>query len=87
MNTEADWHSLRLRLEALQHSVADEIRGYPTPIPACDAQFNHLLELRGLLPGELARLDRTAQDGSATPGDFILSSPCAVALSGSSVES
>jgi hypothetical protein len=23
-----------------------EIRAYPTPIPRCDAQFNHLLEER-----------------------------------------
>ena len=87
MKTESDWHSLRLRLEALQHAVADEIRGYPVPIPACDAQFNHLLELRRLLPGELARLDLTADDESATPDDFIRSSPCAAALSGSAGKS
>jgi len=41
---------------ALRESLARleaEIRAYPTPIPRCDAQFNHLLEererIRGLL--------------------------------------
>ena len=35
--------------------VHDEIRSYPAPIPACDAQFNHLLEERDALSSELTR--------------------------------
>ena len=34
---------------ALRQALATleaEIRAYPTPIPRCDAQFNHLLEER-----------------------------------------
>lgn len=27
--------------------VQDEIRDYPTPISGCDAQFNHLIGVRG----------------------------------------
>ncbi len=81
MNTELEWRSLRLRLEALKETVARELRSYPPPIPACDAQFNRLLELRRLLPRELARLDLAAKDKSITIEEFIGSSPCEAALS------
>jgi hypothetical protein len=54
--TRQDWESLRHGLEALAESVAMEIRAYPRPITACDAQFIHLLELRRLAPLELQRL-------------------------------
>ena len=83
MNAESEWRSLRLRLEALKGSVAGELRGYPPPIPACDDQFNRLLELRRLLPRELARLVLAANDKSITIEDFIRSSPCEAALSAS----
>jgi hypothetical protein len=35
--------------DALRETLARleaEIRAYPTPIPRCDAQFNHLMEER-----------------------------------------
>jgi len=38
-------------------AVAGEIRSYPTPIPRCDAQFNHLVEQREHLSRLLADLD------------------------------
>ena len=48
-------------------TLADEIRSYPTPIPRCDAQFNHLVEQRSRLSRLLtdleAALDR--RDGGA----------------------
>ncbi len=81
MNTESEWRSLRLRLEALKETVGEELRSYPPPVPACDGQFNRLLELRRLLPRELARLDLAANDESITIEDFIRSSPCEAALS------
>jgi hypothetical protein len=37
---------LRARLEAQRKRLDDEIRHYPTPIPRCDAQFNHLFDQR-----------------------------------------
>jgi hypothetical protein len=37
---------LRARLEAERRRLDDEIRHYPTPIPRCDAQFNHLFDQR-----------------------------------------
>ncbi len=80
-STGQEWDRLRLSLEALAKSVAAEIRAYPAPITACDAQFNHLLELRQLLPVELQRLEDAAKNLSATVADFIGSSPCRAELS------
>ena len=76
MSTELDWSDVRHRLQALMREVAEEIRAYPAPIPACDAQFNRLLELRRLLPEELARLDAAARDPSASVEAFVRASPC-----------
>ena len=76
-----EWKSLRHDLEALAESVAAEIRAYPRPITACDAQFNHLLELRQLVPLELHRLEAAAKTPGMTTDAFIGSSPCAAELS------
>jgi hypothetical protein len=76
MSSELDWSGVRHRLRALMREVAEEIRAYPAPIPACDAQFNRLLELRRLLPEELARLEAAARDSSASVEAFIRASPC-----------
>ena len=81
MSTELDWSGVRHRLQALMREVAEQIRTYPAPIPACDAQFNRLLELRRLLPEELARLDAAARDPFTSIEDFIGSSPCGAELS------
>ncbi len=40
-------------LRGLRERLAEEIRTYPTPIPRCDAQFNHLYEQQGRLAREL----------------------------------
>jgi hypothetical protein len=76
MMRSANWTTLRATLEALQRSVVEEIRAYPFPITACDAQFNRLLELRRLLPEELARLDAAGTDASASIDAFVHASPC-----------
>jgi hypothetical protein len=44
-------------LTGVRAALADEIRSYPTPIPRCDAQFNHLVEQRGHLSRLLTDLD------------------------------
>ena len=80
MSAGNEWMSLRRRLEALGQSVAAEIRTYPRPITACDAQFNHLLELRRLLPLELQRLDAAAREPGGSIGEFLSGSPCAADL-------
>ena len=47
---------VRSQLEAEKRRLDEEIRNYPTPIPRCDAQFNHLFEERERILHELARL-------------------------------
>ncbi len=64
MTVDSDWDTLRARLERMQEAVAKEIRTYPAPIPACDAQYNHLLERREALSEALARLDAARKDGA-----------------------
>ena len=64
MKPDADWDALRARLERIQAAVAAEIRAYPPPIPACDAQYNNLLERRAALSAVLARLDAAREDGA-----------------------
>ena len=50
----------RERLAQIKGDILVQIRNYPPPIPACDAQFNHLLERRDAITEELARFDRWA---------------------------
>ena len=50
--------AIRDHLESRKNGIFEEIRNYPPPIPACDAQFNFLLEERNRISGELARLDK-----------------------------
>jgi len=53
--------AIRDRLLALKKPVDAEIRAYPPPIPACDAQFNYLLDRRAALSRALVQLDEIAQ--------------------------
>ncbi len=46
---------LRDFLSHAKHAVDEEIRAYPTPIPRCDAQFNHLYEQRSRVARMLDR--------------------------------
>jgi hypothetical protein len=46
VNTSDLVSELRARLETERRRLDDEIRHYPTPIPRCDAQFNHLFDQR-----------------------------------------
>jgi hypothetical protein len=41
----------------------EEIASYPTPIPRCDAQFNHLYEQRARLLRDLDRLNALEANG------------------------
>ncbi len=75
MTPDSDWNALRVRLARLQEAVAAEISAYPAPIPACDAQYNHLLERRAALAEARARLDAARADGAGTAEDFLASTP------------
>ena len=46
----------RASLEARRRELDAEIRDYPTPIPRCDAQFNHLFEERDRIVREIDSL-------------------------------
>jgi hypothetical protein len=61
-------------LHALRERLAEEIRTYPTPIPRCDAQFNHLYEQQGRLARELERIERE-NPARALIEQFIASAP------------
>jgi len=65
---ESMWNEIRHHLEDLRRSLAAEIRNYPTPIPRCDAQFNHLYEQQARLARELDRIGAVA---GKTRGDTI----------------
>ena len=48
-------------LRGVRKRLAEEIRSYPTPIPRCDAQFNHLYEQQGRLARDLDRIEATRE--------------------------
>jgi hypothetical protein len=54
--TNSVWIRIQQHLEDEMRRVREEIRTYPAPIPACDAQYNFLLEEREALTSELYRL-------------------------------
>ena len=76
------WNKIRQHLETERHRIHDEIRHYPPPIPACDAQFNHLLEERRRISQELAELEELSRQDLAPEQHmksidaFIASSHC-----------
>jgi hypothetical protein len=75
MTADLDWDGLRARLMQLREAVAAEIRAYPAPIPACDAQYNHLLERRAALAKALASLDAARESGAISAEEFRASTP------------
>lgn len=48
---------IKLHLEHRKEEIYNEIKSYPPPIPACDAQFNYLLELRDVAAQELSQVN------------------------------
>ncbi len=56
----------RKRLVAEKARIAEEIRSYPAPIPACDAQFNYLLERRAEIDRALAGQNAREPQGRQT---------------------
>lgn len=69
-------------LDEERRRIQDEIRNYPAPIPACDAQFNYLLEAREALSSELARVreqmkeDMDSEDARRSIDAFLSHSTC-----------
>ena len=46
------------QLEAARQLIEAEIRSYPAPVAGCDAQFNHLVGMRGSISEALTALER-----------------------------
>src|SRR5262249_8861526 len=76
------WAQLREQLEIRRQRIYTEIRAYPTPIPACDAQFNYLLEQRCLLAEDVRRFEAARAESQTTPDpaaclrDFVSACGC-----------
>ena len=45
------------RLETARQLIETEIRSYPAPVSGCDAQFNHLVGMRGSISEALTALE------------------------------
>ena len=78
VTAEAAWKRIRSLLKSKWDRVQEQIRKYPTPIPACDADFNAFLQERECLSDELGRLDRAieraAPDDAASVEEFLRTS-------------
>jgi hypothetical protein len=77
---ESAWREIADDLQRRRQALAAEIRDYPTPIPRCDAQFNHLYEQQARLVRDWERwsaLAKDAAEGSYAKilGEFVRSVP------------
>ena len=54
------WQLIKEHLQERKSQIAQEILYYPPPIPACDAQFNFLLEERTRVAQTLDQVDTWA---------------------------
>jgi hypothetical protein len=61
-------------LHGVRERLAAEIRSYPTPIPRCDAQFNHLYEQLGRLSRDLDAIEGERSERAAAEA-FLSSKP------------
>ena len=75
------WEDVKSEMVRRKRSIDEEIRTYPTPIPRCDAQFNHLYAQQARLARELDRMGALAEKNLAYRdyirliGKFIASAP------------
>jgi len=63
--------ALRDYLVRTKHAIDAEIGSYPTPIPRCDAQFNHVYEQRSRIARTLHRVNG-ALDGADDPREDLV---------------
>jgi len=68
MSIRSAWAVIFRHLESEKSRVQEKIRNYPAPIPACDAQFNFLLEERENLSAEVVRV-LALMNENLEPGD------------------
>ena len=48
--------SARAALKQARDEIQQELRDYPTPVSGCDAQYNHLIGMRGAITDALSTL-------------------------------
>ena len=75
------WREIRIRLEEQKALLYEELKNYPSPITACDQQFNYLLETQASVARELAQLPQpvdgqAGQDSIEAVEAFLLTSRC-----------
>jgi len=58
---ESAWQRISGHLENEKQRIHEEIKTYPRPIPACDVQFNYLLEQRTGISRELDRMREVSE--------------------------
>jgi hypothetical protein len=68
---ESAWECIKHHLECERRRICEEIKTYPRPIPACDVQFNALLEERTGVFEELRLLQKIDFD-SAICNDVLI---------------
>jgi hypothetical protein len=66
------WQRIQLQLEAEKQRIFQEIRHYPPPIPACDVQFNGLLEERATILQELGRVNGIRKQSLSASEQIVL---------------
>ncbi len=59
------WQEIKEELQNKKKQIYEEIGNYPPPIPACDQQFNYLLEERTRISQELRQIDTISQESLA----------------------
>lgn len=64
------WQAIKHSLEARRDQIYEEIHSYRPPIPACDVQFNFLIEERTRVAQELSRLQSLGKQ--KLPPDAVL---------------
>lgn len=64
------WKAIRGHLEKILSPINEQLRNYPPPIPACDVQYNHLIEERDRISRELGRLDAACRESLARSDYF-----------------
>ncbi len=60
------WATIHGYLREEMQRIREEIRNYSAPIPACDAQFNYLLEKRDALESELGKARRFMSENTGS---------------------
>ena len=57
MTPDTHLDTARIHLIAARAEICETLRSYPTPISGCDAQFTHLIGLRGAVVDALRALE------------------------------